>query len=313
MDDLIEKKDETLSKSKETDLIEILQILWSKKLQILFFTIFISVFSGFFTFFLSDIYKSEAVLAAANDGEDLSSLPDSLGSLAGVAGISLGDIGGNKVSEALEIMVSLNFFERLMSKNNLFYELNASKGWNKNSAELIIDPKVFDSKNQKWISKKNFTINGKPSLQSAHREFLKKFKAIKSNSNGFVTLSMEHYSPIVAQKTLTTAVEEINKLIRDEDINLAENSISFLKLEASKTSISEVKRGIYGLIEAQVEKIALANASPDYVFKILSKPIAPEKKFKYSKLLIILTSSLFALFFSIIYFTIKEKSPYKYL
>lgn len=300
--------DENLNflESENTDLIEVIKIIWRKKISILFLTIGISSLSALLSLFLSDVYKSEAILApAADDGNELSSLTDSLGGLVGLSQLPLMG-GNNKVSEAIEIMNSLGFYENMSSKNNLFFELNASKGWNKKNNELQIDKNIYDIKNNRWVSTKEFSIDGKPSLQSAHREFLENFKITKNNRNGFITLTMEHYSPEVAKKTLDTIIEEINFSIKEKEIELAENSISYLTEEASKTLITEVKRGIYGLIESQVEKIALANSSPEYVFKILSKPISPEKKFKYSRLFIIISAGIFAMFFSIIYYSVKE-------
>ena len=114
------------------------------------------------------------------------------------------------------------------------------------------------------------------SIQESHKVFLKKLN-ISLDNKGIIKISLEHYSPFVAKNWLEKIIFEINSIIKEEDKYNAEQSISFLKEEISKTNFIEIKNALNNLIERQIETVMLANTTPDYVFITLSKPFSPEK------------------------------------
>ena len=58
----------------------------------------------------------------------------------------------------------------------------------------------------------------------------------------------------------------------------AEKSIDYLKDEIKVTNLNEIREGISGLIQSQVEKIMLAKVTPEYLFKIIDPPYVAEIK-----------------------------------
>ena len=113
---------------------------------------------------------------------------------------------------------------------------------------------------------------------------------------------MMHYSPYVAKDLLDLIILEINQMTQNEDIASSQNSIKFLEAEYQKIKVSDVRSGINNLIEKQLETIAVANSSPEYLFKILSPPNAPEIKSLPDRKFIVILSFLFSLFFSSSFF-----------
>ena len=87
----------------------------------------------------------------------------------------------------------------VVDKHNLYYELEAVNGWNSANNTLIVNTDIYDDKKNQWISDDEFAINGRPSIQKIHTNFLENF-FYYDNKNGFVSLSVDHFSPHVAKR-----------------------------------------------------------------------------------------------------------------
>ena len=95
-------------------------------------------------------------------------------------------------------------------------------------------------------------------------------------------------------------------MARDEDIAIAKDTMLFLEEEVSKTQLNNVRLGINNLIQKQVETMSIANATPQYLFKILSKPVAPELKSEPKRAFICILGFLFGLITSSLYVLINN-------
>ena len=122
---------------------------------------------------------------------------------------------------------------------------------------------------------------------------------------GFIHISLMHYSPYLAKDLLDLIILEINEMTQNEDIIFAKNSIKSLEAEYLKIQITDVRAGINRLIEKQLETIAVAKASPEYLFKILSSPNSPEIKSSPDRKLIVIISFIISFSLSSIFFLIR--------
>jgi capsule polysaccharide export protein KpsE/RkpR len=201
-------------------------------------------------------------------------------------------------------MKSLDFFEELVLNENVFYNLMAPNGWDRDKNILKIDPEIYNIKEKKWVSKKPNTINGKPSIQTAHREFLEYFSVSRDKTSGLIYLSYTHYSPIIAKDFLDLILLQIDTNFRSEAINNANNSIVYLKKEYDKNKISEVRLGISNLIQKHIESITVANASNNFLFKEVSKPHIPELKSGPSRSIIVIATFIISSLLSFLVITV---------
>ncbi|MDB0066410.1 Wzz/FepE/Etk N-terminal domain-containing protein [Gammaproteobacteria bacterium] len=288
----------------EVNLVEVISVLWGKKLYIILISTLAVILAVFYSLSLPNIYKSDAVLASASSsGSNLSGIASQYSGVAGLAGISLpSGTGSNKVSMGIEVVKSLDFFERFVKKHDIFFILEAPYDWDRATDTLIINPKIYDTTLNKWVSEDPYALNGKPSLQSAHRNFHQNFSINLDTKTSFIYVSMMHYSPYVAKDLLDLIILEINQMTQNEDITTAKNSIKFLEDEYQKINVSDVRSGINNLIEKQLETIAVANSSPEYLFKILSPPKAPEIKSLPDRKIIVIVTFLASLILSSAFF-----------
>lgn len=291
------------------DINEIFSILWRDRKLILIFQAFVSIFIVIYSLSLSDIYKSSAILAPTDDSSSLADLAGQYSSIASVAGISLPSSGEvDKIAMSVEIMQSFVFFEYIVNKYDLLFNLVAVEDWDKASNTFVVDKDIYDTKNKKYVSDIDYAVEGKPTLQYAHREiFLEIFNVSTDIKTGFVSISYEHVSPYFAKEIIDLIIFEINEITRNDDMQLAERSIKFLDEEISKTTLSDIRYGLNILKQKNIEKIMLAKTSPDYLFKVLSPAIASEKKAKPSRAVICILGFLLGLAFICVIVIIREE------
>lgn len=265
--------------SDEIHLRELVSVLIKNKLKIILFTTLASISGVFLSLSIEDKYTSRSILAPAENNIDISKTVNQYSTAARALGVTMPASGSyDKVTRSIEIIKSLQFFENFVDKHNLMIPLVAAKGWDKSTNTLIIDKDIYDVLNEKWVSEIRFAVNGKPSIQSAHRLFLKNFSIEMDRKTGLIHLSYIHYSSFFAQEVLNLLISDINEITRNEDISKARTSIKFLEKEIISTQLTEIKSDLNSLVKKHIEIIVLANASPEYLFKILSGASAPEIK-----------------------------------
>ena len=251
---------------------------------------------------LPNIYKSSAIVASTSNASGISSISSQYAGLASLAGVSLpGSNETNKISIGIETLKSFSFFKNFVIKHDLLIPLIASKGFDEATQTLIIDDEFYNVKDKKWVSDVKYSINGKPSLQYSYREFSKNLSIDEDKKNGLVTISFQHYSPLLSKNIVEMLIKDINDINRNEQIAQSKNSIEFLEMEIEGTQLTEVRSGLYSLIQKQVETMMLANATPEFLFKTVSSPISPEIKSGPSRIIIVILAFMGGFFLSCSY------------
>jgi len=280
----------------EIDLRELFLVLWDGKVWISAITAAAAAISVFVALSLPNIYESKALLAPKSDGGSggLSRLAAQYGGLASLAGINLSGVGGGDVSKAAlaqEKLKSLSFFtEHLYSE--VLVDLMAVDYWDAATGEIVIDSSVYNQGTSQWVREASFPRKAKPSAQEAHGAFIEAIALSEDKQSGFVTLSVQHESPVVAKLWADMLIDRINEEVRSEDVGEAEASIAFLEAQREQTSLVSLDEVFAQLIEEQTKTIMLANVSKDYVFDIIDPPVVPELKSKPSRALICVLGTL---------------------
>lgn len=286
------------SRSDEIDLRELWNVIWQGKWIIGGVTFFFGVVSVIYALSLPDIYKSEALLAPAeeNSGGGLAGMAGQLGGLASLAGINLGSGGADKTALAIEVLRSREFVSKFIAKHDLLVTLVAARNWDRDRNELLIDPDIYDQERKKWVRPHKPPFKAEPSMQEAYKSFTELFSVSEDKKSNFVTVSVRHYSPFVAKQWVDWLVEGINYEIKAREVAEAKKSIEYLSSQLTKTSIADMKSIFYELIEEQSKTIMFAEVRDEYVFKTVDSAVVPEVKIKPSKRLIF----VFALIFGVV-------------
>ncbi len=278
----------------EIDLGDLFHILWAVKWLIGGITFAATVIADIVALMLPNVYRAEALLAP-NDQEGaggLSALAAQYGGLASLAGINLGDGSADKAALGLEILKSRKFISGFIERHELLVPLLASKGWDVQSGELIIDADVFDVTAGKWIRDVKPPEKPIPSLQQAYARFMAVFSVQRDKISGFVTISVEHYSPKIAKQWTDWLIADINSTVKQQDVTEANQAIEYLNTQIESTSLAELRNVFFRLIEEQTKTVMLANVSAEYLFRTIDPAVAPEKKAKPRRAIIVISSTL---------------------
>ena len=276
---------------KEINLKEIFLVLWGKKIFITLITSIFAIGSVFYALQLSNYYVSESVLVARDDSQSQIMLSQYAG-MASLVGISLPS-SGNKVLEVIELIKSREFVKHLLTFENILPSIMAAKGFDSNSKELTFDPEIYDLTTKTWTRKPGRNNQIKPTYIEAHEVFNGSLLSIAQDiKTGFVSIQVEHISPVFAKEFLELIIIEANTLKRNKDIEASSQALKYLKAESSRTSLVGIKESINALISAQLNTQMLAQVHEDYVLITLEPPFVPEKKSKPIRSLICFLGTL---------------------
>jgi len=298
---------------QKIDLGELWTVIWRGKILIIVITAIFSIASVFYALSVSDEYKSTVLMAPASSSSSssLSKLAGKFGGLASLAGINLGGGGSeDKTAVAIEIIKTWGFLEEFIQENNIEVAIYAAEGWDRANNQLVINPKLYDVNNKKWV--RSFDASKgqkqKPSGWELYELLIDRVAIYQDQETGFITLSVEHYSPILAKEWTDKLVKAINKHIQKQDRDEATRSISYLNKKISETNLSDMQAVFYQLIEEQTKNLMLAEVSNEYVFKTLSPAKVAEEKSKPSRAVIAILGFILGGMLSIVIVLIRHFS-----
>jgi uncharacterized protein involved in exopolysaccharide biosynthesis len=278
----------------EIDLRELWNAIWAGKWIIIVVTAVFAIASVFYALSLPNIYKSEALLAPANEEQQggLGALAGQFGGLASLAGVSLGGGKADKTALAIEILKSRAFFANFVEKHNILPDLMAAKEWDLSTNSVIYDAEIYLPTNNQWLREVKPPKQAKPSMQEAKKVFDELLSIDKDKETGMVNISVEHYSPYVAKQWVDWLIQDINLNMKNRDKQEAEKSITYLQSQIDKTTIFEHKTLLFQLIEEQTKTLMFAEVRDEYVFKTIDTALVPELMFKPKRALIVVLGVL---------------------
>ncbi|MBV1870848.1 MAG: LPS O-antigen length regulator, partial [Gammaproteobacteria bacterium] len=153
---------------------------------------------------------------------------------------------------------------------------------------IVYNNEVYnpETKTWAWKTKSQWKNELQPSDQEAVNTLLEKISINMDDKRGVLTIDAFHFSPFVAQQWVQLLVKDINEHVRQEDIADAKRSISYLNIKLEETSISEMRKIFYELIEVQTKTIMLAEVRGEYVLRAIDSALVPELKAKPMRSLI---------------------------
>lgn len=272
----------------EIDLRELFAVIWLGKWIIIAITTLFAVASVVYAINQPNIYKSEALLAPAEEqqGGGLGALAGQFGGLASLAGVNLGGGASNKAQLAIEVLKSRQFTSDFIQKHNILPDLMAAKTWDMQTNTVVYDSEIFDAENNKWVREVKAPFKPEPSMQEAYKEFSKILSASSDKETGMVKIAVEHVSPYVAKQWVSWLIQDINQTMKERDVQEAIKSTDFLTQQLEQTKIADIRAVLYKLVEEQTKTIMFAKVRDEYVFKTIDAALVPEEKFKPKRALI---------------------------
>ena len=272
----------------ELDLHALFRVLWAGKWLVGGITLATTVIAIIAALMLPNIYRAEALLAP-NDQEGaagLSALAAQYGGLASLAGISIGGDTVDKTALGTEVLKSRKFISEFIERHDILVPLMAAQEWDAEAGELRLDADDYDVKNKTWVRKVSPPKKTIPSLQEAYDEFMDILSVSVNKKSGFITVAVEHLSPRIAEQWVGWLVEDVNSTIMRQDLSEAEQAISFLHKQVESTSLAELQKTLFKLIEEQTRTVMLAQVSDEYLFRTIDPAVEMERPSRPKRVLI---------------------------
>lgn len=279
---------------EKISLNDLLKFLISKYI---FFSITFSVFFIFsiiYSLSIPNFYTSESIYSV--EEEDLSS--DSLGGIAGIVGINIGN-KSNKTNLAIELIGSRAFFKLIIEDEEVLKKIYGSKSFNQSSGKILFDDNLLDTKN-------DWKIDEKPSVLKAYKQYSGNLKISRNVETGFIEISYAHVSPVFASELIDLIVKKANDFLRNKDIEASKEALTYLRNQMREESIVSVRNSIGKLIETQLEKLMIAQISEEYFLKSIEPPFIPEEKSSPQRMVIVILSSFLSILLSGIFLISRE-------
>ena len=278
----------------EIDLMELLGVLWSGKRLISLVTTMAALISVVMALSMPNIFSSSALLVSAEQsGGGMSGLMKQYGGLASLAGVSFtGGAEADRTQLGITLMQSRGFIGDFVERRNILPELMATKSWDMLSGDINFDLEIYNPETGEWVRKVSPHQTSKPSALESHRAFSEILSVTKDTKTGYVTVSIEHMSPIIAAQWVNWLVEDVNATMKDRDVEEATKSIEYLKQQIANTSLAELQAVFFKLIQSQTETAMLAEVRSEYVFKTIDPAVVAEEKSKPSRTTICILGTL---------------------
>ena len=293
----------------EIDLKELFFVLVQGKWLITSVTAFSLIIGIVYSLLLPNIYQSKALLAPVDESSSLiGGALAQYGGIAGLAGINLptGETGGNS-KKAIELMSSLNFFEKNLMPKIFLPDLMAIESWDYEKNTVIYDDSIFQSNSNSWVRDFSYPQSLIPSAQESFEVFKDKNLIIREDlKTGYVTLSIKHQSPQLAKQWVQIIFEEINFFYRQKDKKQSEKAVVYLNKQIANTGLSEIRQVTASLLQKEIQKLTLVEANKDYVFEYVYPPSEMEKKSEPKRSQIVILFFIIGAFLGIIIVMLKH-------
>ena len=284
----------------EIDLRELFHVLWGRRSYIGAITSIFSLIMVIYALMLPNIFKSEAMMMPMEETDSMKGMLGQYSDMASLAGISMPSQSNSKAQEAIARINSFEFFSKYFLPQIKLENLMGVKKWNQASNTLIYDESAFNSESSQWLRKVSPPKSSIPSSQEAYKRYQKIMSIAEDKKTSFVTLSVEHESPFVAQQWVEIIMDQIDQVMRDQDRQMAKKSIEYLNSLAPTINYGEIKQALSSLQQEQMKRLMMVEANKNYIFKVLDSPIVAEERLKPMRSIIVIMGSMLGMMLSVL-------------
>lgn len=256
----------------EIDLRKLVKTLWRGKVLIIVCTVVSALASLAYALSAPEIYRSQALVQIRDD--ERRGLTSELGSLAALAGVSVG--GRNQNREfALTALESRAVIQRMIEEEGLLPILYADQ---------------WDSANRRWRVDDPKKI---PTPWKAYGVFTAKILRVSvDKKSGIVTVAAEWKDPALAAGWVQKLIVRVNSFVNDATIREAEQNLGFLDQQAKTTSMVELQKTIFAMMEGEIKRLMIARNPETAPLRVIDPPVISERRIRPKRAMICIVGTL---------------------
>lgn len=133
-----------------------------------------------------------------------------------------------------------------------------------------------------------------PDSENFYRRIRRSLAIERKPREGLVNVKVRWKDPRVAAEWANAVIADLNTFLRETATAEARQRIAYLNRELDKTSVIQLQKAIYNLIEAETRTIMVAETRVDYAFKVIdpAMPPSPDRPIRPKRLRLIWTTTL---------------------
>ena len=246
----------------DLSLHDVWTLLWEERFRIAALTaLFTALAACAYVVFPTWYEASVEMSVVSQNGDHLGGSASTLSQLGGLASlVGLSGAGDSSKAESTAVLQSELLTEKYIQDNNLLPVLFASK---------------WDSETKRW---KVVNPTKVPTLWKANEYFRTSVRSVTEDARtGLTKLTIRWRDPKIAAKWANELVKNADDNLRNKAIQESSRNIAFLNDQAQKTSVVEMQKAIYSLLENETKKMMLAHGGDNYAFKVIDPATAPER------------------------------------
>lgn len=257
-----ERESQTLGRGRELGVMDLVAILLRRRWALASTVLLGGLVAGVLAFVAPKKYQVAVLMVpVSSPGQgglgSLGAMAGQLSGLSSLVGVSL-SAGANERTEAIAVLQSAELTRKYIQERQLLPVLYSSS-WDDRKGAWRPDAKP-------------------PTLWLANEYFSKKIRRVNEDTRtGLISLSITWTDPAVAAKWANDLVRVANEELRDRAILESQRAISFLREQAEKTTVLELKTAIYSVMKSEIEKEMLAKGREDYALKVVDPAVTPER------------------------------------
>jgi uncharacterized protein involved in exopolysaccharide biosynthesis len=244
---------------REINVLTLMRVVWRYRYAVALVSIVSGLIAIAWALTATPIFRAEVVVTPVRDrnGFGSNSLSSQLGGLTSLAGINL-PVGGPG-EEGLLVLTSRRLVEEFIKRNDV--------------------PPLLAHGSQH-----------PPTLWFAVRQFRASvIKIDEDKAKGITTVTVDWTDPIVAAKWANQFVDLANELMRTQAVDDATRNVAYLNSQIARTSVVELQRVMYNLVESETKTLMLASGRKEYALTVVDPAVPPEKRISPQRTLMVLT------------------------
>jgi uncharacterized protein involved in exopolysaccharide biosynthesis len=248
-----------MEKESEIDVASLFWTIWGQKYLVLAIALLGGVIATFFALTAVPLYQAQVTVTEVRDTAmgSSSSLLGQLGGLASIAGLNV-NAGGSQ-PERPAVLESRALVTAFVQQYHVAPLLRG------NSQVPMSD----------WLAVERF----RDTVFDLHVDKLK----------DTTTISILWRDPVVAARWANDIVGLANEMLRTRAIQESTRNIEYLNKQLAKTTVVEIQRVMYSLIENETKALMLAQGRLEYAFTVVDPAVAPEIRYSPKRTLMVIS------------------------
>jgi uncharacterized protein involved in exopolysaccharide biosynthesis len=246
-----------MDRESEIDFVALFWLVWDHKFLVGAISLVTGLIAAYLALTATPIFRAQVVVTIVHDNSlgAGGGLMNQLGGLANIAGVNLNNNGDDTERQA--VLESRELVAEFVKRYHLEPLMNANK--------TVTNPL--------WFATARF----QKSVIDLHDDKVK----------GTTTITVDWTDPEVAARWANDFVALANDILREHAIENASRNVAYLNKQLAQTSVVELQRVMYSLIESETKTLMLANGRVEYAFRIVDPAAAPQVRSSPRRTLIV--------------------------